>query len=79
MVLLTKDYVKRMMERHTSANVDEAMLECYRIFANTIKLLPPESQLSDFYHPSKTEKSGELLFVMVGTGLATYVVYKYLK
>ena len=60
-------------------NVDEAMLECYRVFAKTIKPLPPESQLSDFYHPSKTEKSDELLFVMVGTGLATYVIYKYLK
>ena len=60
-------------------NVDEAMLECYRVFAKTIKPLPPESQLSDFYHPSKKKKSDELLFVMVGTGLATYVIYKYLK
>ena len=44
-----------------------------------IKPLPPESQLSDFYHPSETQKNGELLFVAAGTGIATYALYKYLK
>ena len=37
-------------------NVDEPMLECYRVFANQIKPLPPEHGLSDFYYPSKTQK-----------------------
>ena len=59
--------------------VDEAMLEYYRVFGKQIKLMPPESQLSDLYHPSETQKYGELLFVTVGTGIATYVLYKYLK
>ena len=44
-----------------------------------IKLLPPEPELSDFYHPSEVQKNGELLFVAVGTGIATYALYKYLK
>ena len=44
-----------------------------------IKPLPPEPQLSDFYHPSKTQKTDELLFFAVGTGIATYALYKYLK
>ena len=35
-------------------NVDEPMLECYRVFAKQIKPLPPEHGLSDFYHPSET-------------------------
>ena len=60
-------------------NVDEAMLKYYRVFAKQIKLLPPEPQLSDFYHPSEPPKNGELLFVAVGAGIATYALYKYLK
>ena len=60
-------------------NVDEAMLEYYRVFAKQIKPLPPEPQLSDFYHPSEAQKNGELLFVAVGTGIVTYALYKYLK
>ena len=55
------------------------MLECYQVFTKKIKPLPPEPQLSNFYHPSEGQKSGELLFVAVGTGIATYALYKYLK
>ena len=35
---------------------DEAMLEYYRVFAKQIKSLPPEPELSDFYHPSEDQK-----------------------
>ena len=55
------------------------MLEYYRIFAKKLKPLPPDPELSDFYHPSETQKNGELLFVAVGTGIGTYALYKYLK
>ena len=51
---------------------DEVMLEYYGRFANKIKPLPPEPVVSDFYHPSENQKNGELLFVVVGTGIATY-------
>ena len=37
-------------------NANEAMLEYDQVFAKQIKLLPPEPQLSDFYHPSETKK-----------------------
>ena len=58
------------------------MLEFYRVFSKKKqKPLPPEPELSDFYHPSEAEKNGELLqlvqfvqFVTVGTGIATYVL-----
>ena len=60
-------------------NVDEAMAEYYRAFAKQTEPLPPEPQLSDFYHPSEPQKDGELLFVGVGTSIATYALYKYLK
>ena len=56
-----------------------SMVEYYRVFAKQIKPLPSEPELSDFYHPSENRKNGELFFVVVGTGIATYVLYKYLK
>ena len=74
---------KRLREKNEARtyinNVDEAMFEYYRVFAKQIKPLPPEPELSDFYHPSENQKNGELLFVVVGTGIATYALYKYLK
>ena len=33
--------------------VDKAIFEYYRVFSKRIKFLYPESQLSDFYHPSE--------------------------
>ena len=74
---------KRLREKNEARayinNVDEAMLEYYRAFPKEIKPLPPEPQLSDFYHPSESQKNSELLFFAVGTGIATYALYKYLK
>ena len=54
------------------------MLEYYRVFAKQIKPLPPEPELSDFY-PSENQKNGELIFVVVDTGIATYALCIYLK
>ena len=74
---------KRLREKNEARtyinNVDEAMFEYYRVFAKQIKPLPPEPELSDFYHPSEIQKNGELLFVVMGTSIATYALYKYLK
>ena len=74
---------KRLSEKNEARayinNIDEAMLEYYRVFAKQIKPLPADPQLSYFYHPSEAQKTGELLFAAVGTGIAIYVLYKYLK
>ena len=74
---------KRLREKNKPRsyinNVDEAMLECYQVFTNKIKPLTPKPQLSNFCHPSEAQKSGELLFVAVGTGIAIYALYKNLK
>ena len=56
-------------------NIDGAMAEYYRVFARQIKPF----ELSHFHHPLENQKNGELLFVVVGTGIATYTLYKYLK
>ena len=60
-------------------NVDEAMLEYYRVVAKQIKPLLPEPRLSNFHHPSEDQKISELLFATVGASLTTYALYKYLK
>ena len=78
------DFINRRLREKNEANacinnVDEGMLEYYRVFGKIIKPLPPVPKLSDFYHPSETHKNGELLFFAVGTGIATYALYKYLK
>ena len=74
---------KRLREKNEARayinNVNEAMLEYYRVFEKQIKPLQPEPQLSDFYHPSEAQRNGELLFVAVGTSIAAYALYKYLK
>ena len=74
---------KRLREKNEARayinNVDEAMLEYYRVFAKQIKPLPLDPELSDFYQPSETQKNGELLFIALGSETATYSFYKYLK
>ena len=60
-------------------DVDDAILEYYQVFAKKIKPLPPEPQLSDFYHLSEEQKNVDLLLVAVSTSIPTYALYKYLK
>ena len=55
------DFIKKRLREKNEArtyinNADEAMVQYYRVFAKQIKALPPEPQLSDFYHPSETPK-----------------------
>ena len=59
-------------------DLDSAMLECYRVFGVKLKPLPPEPQLSDYYNPSDQQKSGELLFIIAGTAISSYIIMKYL-
>ena len=55
------------------------MLEYYQVIANRIKPLTPEPQLTDFIHPSISQKNFELLFASVDTGVTTYALCKYFK
>ena len=51
---------KRLCERNDARayinNIDEAILDYYRVFAKQIKPMPPKPQLSDFYLPSGAQK-----------------------
>ena len=78
------DFIDKSLREQNKArayinDTNKAMLEYYRVFGKKLKPLPTEPQLSDFYHPSEEQKNGELLFVMVGTGIGTYALYKHLK
>ena len=73
---INKKLGKKNEGRAYSSNVDKAMVESYRIFSKWRKPLTPEPKLSDFYHPSEGPKNVELLFVTLGAGLATYILYK---
>ena len=78
------DFINERLRQQNKArayinNVDQAMVEYYRVFAKQIKPLPPEPELSDFYQPSGTQENGALLFIALGSGIVTYAVYKYLK
>ena len=75
------DFINKRLREQNKArayigNVDEAIVEYNRVFTKQIKPIPPEPELSDFYQPSETQKNGELLFIALGSGLATYAVYK---
>ena len=74
--LINKIIRERNEAREYKNNLDIAMLEYCRIFAKKIKSVPPELELSDFYHSLEIQKNGELLFVVVVTGVATYALYK---
>ena len=70
------DFINRRLREKNEAiayinNVDEAILEYYRVFPKQIRPLPPEPELSDFYHLSEAPKNSELLFVAVGTGITS--------
>ena len=76
---MNKRQREKMRREHTLTMLMKQCLKYYRVFAKQIKPLPPEPELSDFYHPSENQKNGKLLFIAVGTGIATYALYKYLK
>ena len=55
------DFINKRLSEQNKAreyinNTNEAILEYYQMFAKKIKPLPPEPQLSDFYHPSEAQK-----------------------
>ena len=54
---------KRLLEKNEARtyinNIDEAMLQYYCVFEKEKKRpLPPEPELSEFYHPSELQKNG---------------------
>ena len=77
------DFINQRLKERKEArdyirNLDSAILEYYRVFGKKLNPLPPETQLSDYYNASDQQKSGELLFVITGTAISSYIIMKYL-
>ena len=77
------DFIKKRLRDKKEArdyirNLDSAILENYRIFGVKLNPLPPKPQISDYYIPSDQQKSGELLFVIAGTAISSYIIMRYL-
>ena len=75
---INKRFRDKNEARDYIGNLDSAMLEYYRVFGVKLEPLPPEPQLSDYYNASDQQKSGELLFVIAGTAISSYIIIKYL-
>ena len=73
---------KRLREqqdaRQTISNLEDGNREYYRVFGRKIKPLPKEPVLTDYYHPSKSQKKGEIAFIIGGTTLVSYLAFRYL-
>ena len=74
LILTINHNVKKKKKNKAKAFISN--IEYYRVFAKQVNPLPPEPHLSDFYHPSETQKHIELLFVVVGTGITIYALCK---
>ena len=75
---INKRYAKKMSREHTSTMLMRQYVSTIE-YLKKKKPLPQVPELSDFYHPSGAQKNCELLFVTVGTGIATYALNKYFK
>ena len=68
-----------MRREHISTTLIKQSLNTIAYLQKKIKPLPTESELCDFYYPSENLENDELLFVVLGTSIAIYALYKYLK
>ena len=68
--------------KQTFSNINEAMQEYYIMTGQMYDLpgnLKREPMLSDFYTPSESQKTGEILFVIIGMGVVGIASYELLK
>ena len=77
------DFIKERLRREKHAeeyihNLDQGMALYYEVTNQRLSPLPREPVLSDFYHPSETQKTAEIVFISGGLGVLGYVLYKYM-
>ena len=60
---MNKRLREKMRREHTLTMLMKQCLKYYRVFAKQIKPLPPEPELSDFYHPSENKKMANYYFL----------------
>ena len=60
------------------SDIHQAAVLYYQLTGEKQETFRDKPVLSDFYHPSEEQKTGELLFIFTGVTLAGYFVYKYI-
>ena len=76
------DYINNEIRKKNESvqyfnDLDERMLEYYRVTGQKLPALPSRPKLIDFYHPSPEQKKGELVFIVSGAVLLSYIIFKY--
>ena len=71
---------KRLREQNEAAkylsNMDEAMKTYYLVTKQRLPQLAPEPKLTDYYHPSEGQKTGEIFFITTGLAAMGYFVLR---
>ncbi len=75
------DYINKQLHLQNIShrdfqNVDEAM-DLYNSFTNNEKIHIYKPNLLDYYKPSNEQKKYELIFVLSGTIIVIFLVYKF--
>ena len=75
------DYINKQLQLKNIShrdfqNVDEAMY-LYNSFTNNEKLHLYKPQLSNYYTPSNEQKKYEIIFILGGTIIVIFLVYKF--
>ena len=76
------DFINERLRKEKQAqeyinDLDVGMRLYYEATKQRLPPLSPEPKMSDFYHPSEAQKTGEILFITTGLGLMGYIIYKY--
>jgi len=78
---LNDRYKKEVKAQKTFHDIDSALRDYNEVTKSDLKIpvgLLREPKLSDFYVPSEEQKNGEIVFVVGGTALVAFLVYKLL-
>ena len=76
------DFINERLRKEKQAqeyinDLDVGMRLYYEATKQRLPPLSPEPKLSDFYHPSEAQKTGEILFITTGFGIMGFLIYKY--
>ena len=72
---------KEARAKSTFQDINQALIEYKEVTGNDLEFpeeLRREPKLSDFYSPSEEQKDAEIIFIIGGTAIIGYLVYKYI-
>ena len=78
------DFINKKLREQQKAtkdikNLEVGMQEYYKFYGKRLEPLEREPKLTDHYNPSTKQKNGEIAFIVGGTALSSYLIFKYIK